>query len=345
MTSATELNRRDAMVHAAGVTATLLVAGVAARAGETKSSAKYEYDAVVVGGGPSGLSAALTLGRSCRKVLVCDEGKPRNHTSPAVHSYFSRDGIRPAELLKIGRTQLKPYDVEIRDVGVVDAVKRDDGFQVELRSGAMVKTRKLILATGVKDELPQVDGLAALWGTGVFHCPYCHGWEVRDQPWAYIASGAQAVEWGSELLGWTKNLTLCSNGPAGLMESELQVLKDRGINLREEPITRLIGESGALKAIVFGAGEPLNLGVLFVRSTMAQRSHLPQKLGCKLSSVEGAFKDAVESDLFGATSVPGLYVVGDASLGAPQVATAVSDGVLAAMMANKAMSKEDAERE
>lgn len=139
------------------------------------SKAKFDYDVVIVGGGPSGLSAALVLGRACRKVLVCDEGKPRNYTSPAVHGFFSRDGINPAELLKVGREQLKSYAVDWSDAGVADAEKVDGGFRVELRDGKAVTARKLILATGVKDELPDIEGLSALWGTGVFHCPYPSG--------------------------------------------------------------------------------------------------------------------------------------------------------------------------
>jgi thioredoxin reductase len=258
---------------------------------------------VIVGGGPSGLTAALVLGRACRKVLVCDEGKPRNHTSPAVHGYFSRDGISPAE-------QLKPYAVDWRDAGVTDAEQMGGGFRVEIREGAAVTARMLILATGVTDERPGIDGLSALWGTGVLHCPYCHGWEVRDKPWGVIARGEQAVEWGVELRGWTADLPLCSNGPAGLTDAGRRTLKGRGIGVREEKIKRLDGEKGVRKAVVFEGGERLDLTALFVRTTVEQRSPLPKKLGCKLASADGGFKDAVEADPFGATAVPGLYVVG-----------------------------------
>lgn len=345
MTNQNDLSRREALSLIAGATTGILIAGTEANAEEKRvPPAKFDYDVVIVGGGPSGLTAALVLGRACRKVLVCDEGKPRNHTSSAVHGFFSRDGISPAELLKAGREQLKPYSVEWRNAGVTDAEKVDGGFRVETRDGKAVTARKLILATGVKDELPDIDGLAALWGTGVLHCPYCHGWEVRDKPWAFIARGEQAVEWGIELLGWTAKLTLCSNGPAGLTDAGRRTLKDRGVVVLEDKIKRLEGEKGVLKSIVFDNGEKLDLTALFVRTTMTQRSPLPKKLGCKLATVDGAFKDAVDADQFGATTVSGLYVVGDASRGMPQVATAVSDGSLAAVMANKAMIKEDAER-
>jgi thioredoxin reductase len=345
MTTKTDVSRRDALTLLAVGTAGVLIAGSEAHAEEKKvKPAKFDYDAVIVGVGVGRADGGVGVGRACRKVLVCDEGKPRNHTSPAVHGFFSRDGISPAELLKAGRDQLKPYAVEWRDAGVTDAEKVDGGFRVEIRDGKAVTARKLILATGVTDERPDIDGLAGLWGTGVLHCPYCHGWEVRNKPWGFIARGDQAVEWGGELREWTPALTFCSNGPAGLTEAGRRTLKDRGIAVREEKIKRLDGEKGVLKAVVFENGETLELTALFVRTTMVQRSPLPKKLGCKLSSMEGGFKDAVEADQFGATAVPGLYVVGDASRGMPQVTTAVSDGSLAAIMANKAMIKEDAER-
>ena len=318
MTTTTEVSRRDAIALIAGATTGLFVTGSETHAEEKKvPPAKFDYDVVIVGGGPSGQRAALVLGRACRKVLVCDQGKPRNHTSPAVHGFFTRDGISPAELLKVGRDQLKPYAVEWRDAGVTDAEKVDGGFRVELRDGKAVTARKLILATGLTDDRPAIDGLPALWGTGVLHCPYCHGWEVRDTPWGFIARGEQAVEWGSELRGWTTKLTLCSDGPAGLTDAGRRTLKDRGVGVREELIKRLDGETGVLQAVVFEGGERLELAALFVRTTMVQRSPLPKKLGCKLASADGGFTDAVDADPFGATAVPGLYVVGDASRGVP----------------------------
>ncbi|WP_166831911.1 NAD(P)/FAD-dependent oxidoreductase [Thalassoroseus pseudoceratinae] len=340
----TEVSRREAITLIAS-TLGLLITDVKVDAEELNMPVpKFDYDVVIVGGGPSGLSAALVLGRSCRKVLVCDEGTPRNHKSHAVHGYFSRDGISPEGLLKIGREQLKPYAVEWRGVRVTNAEKLDDGFRVDIGDGKSVVARKLILATGVKDKLPEIDGLPKLWGTSVRHCPYCHGWEVRGKPWAFLDRGEQAVDWGLELLGWTPNLTLCSNGPAGLSDAGHRILKDRNIEVREQKIERLESNDGALNAIVFESGRRLEVGVLFVRTVTTQRSPLPKSLGCKLESVDGALIDSVPTDMFGATSITGLYVIGDASRGASQVTTAVSEGSMAAVMVNKTLIREDAER-
>tara|TARA_R110002049_G_scaffold4601_5_gene32480 strand:+ start:669765 stop:670817 length:1053 start_codon:yes stop_codon:yes gene_type:complete len=336
-----ELDRREAITLAAAATAGLVIPTTNSFAEEAAlKTPEFCYDVIIVGGGPSGLSAALVLGRCCRKVLLCDAGKPRNRTSPAVHGFFSRDGIRPDELLEIGREQLQPYDVEIQDVAIAKAERLDTGFRVETGAGKQFTTRKLILATGVKDDLPEIAGLADLWGIGVYHCPYCHGWEVRDQRWAYIASANQAVDWGSELKGWTTSLTYCSNGSTELTDEIRGLLKERGIELQEQPIKRVESMNERLTGIVFTDGESLNVEAMFIRAPMIQRSELLKQLGCQLTSIKGMFTDAVKTDQFGAADVPGLYVIGDASLGAPQVATAVSDGSMAAIMVNKSLVKE-----
>jgi len=333
-----QINRRKVLGIAAAGPAYLMasLSPSIIKAEETTAS-KFDFEAVIVGGGPSGLSAALVLGRSCRKVLVCDEGRPRNRTSVAVHSYFSRDGISPAQLLEIGRDQLRPYDVDFEAVGVIDATKLDGGFRIRLRNGKEHTTRTLIFATGLKDELPDIEGISTQWGTGVLHCPYCHGWEARDKPWAYIIDSEQAIDWGIELMEWASELTFCSNGPSGLTDAEHSILKSRGVTVREERIKRLIEIDGDLKSILFESGEELKIEALFVRTSLSQRTSLPEKLGCIMSSDNEGF---VDTDAFGATSVPGLFIVGDASMGAPQVATAVADGALTAIMVNKTIIRE-----
>src|SRR5512147_1377183 len=176
-------------------------------------------DVVIVGAGPAGLSAALILGRCRRKVLVCDNGKPRNSVSKRVRGFLTRDGMPPAELRRVGREQLALYDsVEIRDVTVIDVQCRDYGFDVELEDGTRIHARKLLLATGVIDDLPPIEGAEAFYGHGVHHCPYCDGWEARDRRLAAYRRGAAGM--ALELTVWSRDIVLCTDGPAELTEQQ-----------------------------------------------------------------------------------------------------------------------------
>ncbi|MBD2000849.1 NAD(P)/FAD-dependent oxidoreductase [Leptolyngbya sp. FACHB-541] len=217
-------------------------------------------DVIIVGAGPTGLSAALLLGRSRKQVLVIDSGQLRNAVSHAANGFFSRDGIAPSELLQIGREQLHKYkNVRFQTGKVIDAkplgTEKDDRFQITLDSGEQFTTRKLLLATGVTDKLPAIAGFAELWGTGVFHCPYCHGWEVQDQPLAIYGKGATGFEMAQHLTGWSRDLILCSNGNAELSEDQRNQLSTWGVELREEKIARLEQENGALTGIALTTGE------------------------------------------------------------------------------------------
>ncbi|GAP99907.1 NAD(P)/FAD-dependent oxidoreductase [Leptolyngbya sp. NIES-2104] len=174
-------------------------------------------DVIIVGAGPTGLSAALILGRSLEQVLVIDSGKPRNAVSHSANGFFSRDGISPSELLQLGREQLLKYEtVRFKTGKVVEAKafgqsEKLDRFQITLDTGEQIITRKLLLATGITDQLPAIAGFAELWGTCVFHCPYCHGWEVRDQPLAIYGKGEASFEMVQHLTGWSRDLVFCSD--------------------------------------------------------------------------------------------------------------------------------------
>jgi thioredoxin reductase len=286
-------------------------------------------DVIVIGGGAAGLSAALVLGRSRRRTLVVDAGEPRNAPSPSAHSIFTRDGTPPAELLRIARAQLEPYpSVELRD-GSVEAVRRSaDGFSVLLADGTELSARRVLFAIGVRDDLPPIDGVARLWGRGVLHCPYCHGWEVRDEPLALCASGKDALEFTPLLLQWSNDLLLCTNGSEALGADERATLTGLGVRIIESPIARVEGVD-TLERIVFDDGHEEPRRALFVRPPQTLVSDLPRQLGCELTDA-GLIQVGADNQ----TSVPGVYAAGDAASAAQQIVVAAASGAQAAIRIN-----------
>lgn len=295
------------------------------------------YDAIIVGAGPAGLSAALWLGRCQRQVLICDTGRPRNAASHAMHGFLTRDGIAPAEFLRLGREQLRPYPtVEFRTIAVIDAERSAGHFTVRLSDQTQVAARKLLLTTGVVDDLPALPGLEAFYGTSVFHCPYCDGWEVRDQPLAIYGSGEQGRMLAIQLMQWSRDLVLCTDGPSGLSPQDEMLLSRLGIVIREERIARLEGNGGQLERIVFANGEIVPRRALFVQTHERQHSDLAAKLGY----VFPAERLALRTEGYEQAAVPGLYVAGNAFRNL-WVIGAAAEGAEAAFLLNRALLMED----
>lgn len=297
-------------------------------------------DAIIVGAGPAGLSAALVLGRCCRNVLVLDTSVHRNAASQALHGYLTRDGIAPLEFLQIARDQLARYDtVTVSQAEAVDARCTDSSFEVVLRDGAVLNCRKLLVATGVVDAVPPLEGIDALYGRSVFHCPYCDGWEYRGQALAIYGQGEHGKRLALELTAWSSDLVLCTNGPAGLDEHDLFRLATHSISLREDRIERLEGEDGRLRRIVFDGGDCILRSALFFSSSERQATDLAAKLGCVIDD-----RGEVETGKYESTNVPGLYVAGDASRAVQLVIVAAAEGAEAAFSINTALLKEDLAR-
>lgn len=294
-------------------------------------------DVIIVGAGPAGLSAALILGRCRRRVLVCDAGHPRNAASRALHGFLTRDGIDPAELRRIGREQLRPYEtVELRDMEVLDAKRIDGRFEMSLADGTRLLCRKLLLATGLVDPVPRIEGIDALYGRSVFHCPYCDGWEVRDQPLVAYGRGEHGRGLALELIGWSPDLVLCTDGPAELSAHDRERLSRNGIAVHEESIERLEGVDGILERVVFTDGTALTRRALFFTTHWRERSDLPARIGCPFTP-DGAV-ETVECEV---PSIPGLFVSGDACMHGGTAINAAAEGARAARSINAALLKED----
>jgi thioredoxin reductase len=305
--------------------------------GNFMNEKKEIYDCVIVGGGSAGLSAALTLGRARRKVLVCDRGNPRNAPAAEAHSFFTRDGTNPLELLKIGREQLKPYKtVEFQSIGVKEIKKSGAQFEVVFDDGARKKSRKVLLAFGVKDEFPAIENFAEFWGKTVFHCPYCHGYEVRDQPLAVVGRGGTGVEMAALLKNWSADLVLCTDGESELSANQSSLLEKHKIPVLEEKIASLEGKDGHLENIVFETGEKLARRGMLIRPKQRLRVDLAKRLGCELNE-SGMIK---VMDMFNQTSVEGVYAAGDI-VSMQSIAVAVSQGSIAAAGINHALINED----
>ncbi len=298
-------------------------------------------DTIIVGGGPAGLSAATVLGRCLRHVLVLDSGEYRNAAAQYMWGYLSRDGIPPTEFRTIGREQLARYHTITLRQATVTAVgaAEQGGFWVELESGERLTARKLLLATGVVDEVPQIEGIERFYGSTVFHCPYCDGYEVRGQAIAIYGQGYDAAAFALEMTVWSRDLVLLTDGPGALTEEERDRLQRYGIPVREEHILRLEGMGGQLERIVFDTGEPLRRQAMFFSMRQRQRSPFPAQLGCQFTQEGG-----VETNEHEATCVPGVYVAGDASKREQYAVVSAAEGALAAIAINEALTREDLAR-
>lgn len=302
-----------------------------------QASRVSSYDVVVVGAGPAGLSAAIVLGRCRRRILVCDSGQYRNACSQAIHCFLGRDGKPGAGLRADGRDELTRYpSVELRDIAVAGVTIVADGFEVELAGGVRVHCRTLLLATGVVDELPPLPRLDEFYGRSVFHCPYCDGWEHRDEPIAVYGRGAAGAGLALELTIWSRDLILCTDGPAGIDGPGRDQLERNGISVEERRIAELVGEGGRLAELRFVDRDPLARTAMFFITRQWERSGLAASLGCAFTP-EGT----VETGNNEATNVPGLFVAGDASRQAQLAIVAAAEGAQAAAAINGTLLRQD----
>jgi thioredoxin reductase len=297
------------------------------------------YDVVIVGGGPAGLSAALTLGRARKRVLLCDAGPRRNAAAEHVHGFVTRDGVTPADFRRIGRQQLEPYrSVEVRDVAVEEISGERGAFEVRL-TGGQEQARRVLLCTGMVDELPALDGYRELWGTSIFQCPYCHGWEAQDLGFAYLAGKVEMLDFALLLRGWSGDVVALTDGRYDVPTEVRRRLESAGVPIDERKITRLASKDGRLDHVEFVEGGPLRRDVLF--------AHPPQRQ----VDVVRALALAVDSagllsidEMSRETSTPGIHAGGDLVLPAQGAILAAASGMLAAARLNHALTADPAGR-
>lgn len=291
------------------------------------------YDVLIVGGGPAGLSAALVLGRARRNVVVIDSGEPRNAAAHEAHGFLTRDGIAPAELLRLGREEVAGYGVELLTDRVVSAKA---GFAVTLESGAVLQARKLLVTAGLRDELPDVPGVAELWGDQVHFCPYCHGYEVHDDQVGIVAEGPMGVVKAQMLKEWAPDVVLF---PGDYEPTDDELAKLDGVAVEPGKVTRLVvengrltGVNGRLTGVELADGRTVARSAVFVNPTFVPKDTLLTDLGCEMA--DGGMVRVVKVDAAGRTSVPGVWAAGNVVDPTAQLISAAGAGATAAVHIN-----------
>ena len=293
------------------------------------------YDVVIVGGGPAGLSAALTLGRARKEVLLCDAGPPRNAAAEHIHGFVTRDGITPPEFRRIGRQQLEPYNnVETRDERIDEIGGERGAFEVRLATGS-VRARRILLCTGMIDEIPEIDGVRARWGKSIVQCPYCHGWEIQNGSFGFLAPSADSLDFALLLRGWTNDVVALTDARYAVPPEAHTRLSCAGVRIEERRIQRLTGRGDHLEHIDFVDGSPLPLAVLFAHPPQRQ-VEIVRSLGLALDSAGFVQVDEARRE----TSRQGIYAGGDLITRVQGAIVAAASGMQAAAMLNHALTAE-----
>ncbi|HEY0066029.1 MAG TPA: NAD(P)/FAD-dependent oxidoreductase [Flavisolibacter sp.] len=293
-------------------------------------------DVIIVGGGPAGLNAAVVLGRCRRKVLLFDTGQYRNRWSHGMHNYLTRDDILPPEFISISRTEVDKYDVRLIEKKVINARRNDEGiFVVTDENKEQYFSKKLLIATGVADNVPEVPGLKEMYGHSVFHCPYCDGWEVRDKVLGVYARNKEGWELALSLKTWSPHVTLYTDGKNNVKRSHREKLDANGIKVVQLPIARLQGTDRQLEKIIFTNGEEQPCDALFFVNGFHQQCDLAETFGCEMSKKGVAVTNRLQQ-----TNTPGLYIAGDADKDMHFVVVAAAEGAKAGVTINKELQKE-----
>lgn len=295
------------------------------------------YDVIIIGGSYAGLSAAMSLGRSLRRVLVIDSGKPCNRQTPHSHNFLTHDGQEPGKISAIAKQQVSEYDaVEFYDGLANTAVKTENGFDVQTQSGEEFAARKLIFATGLKDIMPDIKGFAECWGISILHCPYCHGYEVKNQKTGIIANGDVAFHYAQLISNWTKELLLFTNEKSNLTDEQTATIRRHNIQIVEKKIVRFEHSDGNIRSVIFKDGTQIAVNAIYSRPDFVQHCAIPEKLGCEMTE-----QGHIKTDMLQRTTVEGVYAAGDNATMLRAVSVAVSNGTIAGASVNHDLINEE----
>jgi len=297
---------------------------------------KTIFDIIIIGGSYSGLAAAMALGRSLRNILIIDSGKPCNKQTPHSHNFLTQDGNTPKEISETAKLQVQKYDtVKFYNGIAINANKEDFGFAVKTDSEEIFKAKKLIFATGLKDIFPKIEGFSECWGISILHCPYCHGYEVKNEETGIIANGEAGFEYARLISNWTKKLTIFTNGKSNFTKEQAEKLSSKNIQIIEKEILKVNHSEGKVESVEFADNSKAEVKAIYARPDFEQHCKIPIDLDCEINE-QGLLK----VDAFQKTTVKNIYACGD-NCAMRSLALAVSTGTMAGVVANKDLIEEE----
>jgi len=295
------------------------------------------FEVIIIGGSYSGLSAAMSLGRALRNVLVIDSGNPRNKQTPHSHNFLTQDGKTPNEISALAKEQVSQYKtIHFYSGLAVSAIKTGKGFEIKTQAGDLFYSKKLILATGLRDTMPDIKGFAECWGISIIHCPYCHGYEVKNEKTGILGNGDYGFEFSRLVNNWTKNLTLYSNGKSTLTKEQTDKLNTHDIPIVEKEIDGFEHINGQIQNIVFRDNSKTSITAIYARPVLTQHSEIASQLGCELTE-----QGIVKVDTSHRTTINGVFACGDNSNPSRDIALAVSSGMVAGGAVNHEIIQEE----
>jgi thioredoxin reductase len=303
---------------------------------DKKMKDKNQFDVIIIGGSYAGLAAAMALGRALKNVLIIDAGKPCNRQTPHSHNFLTQDGKTPKEISTLAKQQVSAYDtVTFFDGFAIKGLKMDKGFEIETETGEKFTATKLVFATGIKDIMPKITGFSECWGISVLHCPYCHGYEVKNEITGILGNGDFGFEFSKLISNWTKKLTLFTNGTSKLTDEQKMLLEKHSIDIVEKEIKELEHQNGKLKNILFKDGSNQTVKAIYTKVPFEQNSTIAKQLGCELTE-DGYIK----IDAFQKTTTKDVFACGDNTTRMRTVINATAMGTLTGMTVNKELIEE-----